>query len=74
MAELSIRDNVRAILEGLGEDPDREGLVLTPERVEKALRFLTRGYSQDPSQVLNEALFTFSYDEMVIIKDIELFT
>ena len=74
MAELSIRDNVRAILEGLGEDPDREGLVLTPERVEKALRFLTRGYSQDPSQVLNEALFTVSYDEMVIIKDIDLFS
>jgi GTP cyclohydrolase I len=74
VAEPNIKDHVRAILEGLGEAPDREGLALTPERVEKALRFLTRGYSQDPCQVLNEALFTVSYDEMVIIKDIDLFS
>jgi len=69
-----IRDHVRAILDGLGEDPEREGLLKTPERVEKALRFLTHGYDQDPAALLNEALFTVSYDEMVTIKDIELFS
>jgi GTP cyclohydrolase I len=65
---------VRGILAGIGEDPDREGLLQTPERVEKALRFLTRGYQQDPEQVLNQALFTVSYDEMVVVKDIELYS
>ncbi len=65
---------VRELLAGIGEDPDREGLLKTPERVEKALRFLTRGYDQDPAQVLNSALFTVSYDEMVVVKDIELYS
>ncbi len=65
---------VRALLEGLGEDPNREGLLKTPERVVKALKFLTHGHAQDPQEVLNEALFTVSYDEMVIIKDIDVFS
>ena len=65
---------VRQILAGMGEDPDREGLVKTPERVDKALRFLTRGYEQDPEQVLNAALFTVTYDEMVVVKDIDLYS
>ena len=65
---------VRDILVGLGEDPDREGLQKTPERVEKALQFLTRGYQQDPAEVLNQALFTVSYDEMVVVKDIDLYS
>ena len=65
---------VRALLEGLGEDPNREGLLKTPERVVKALKFLTQGHAQDPQEVLNEALFTVSYDEMVIIKDIDVFS
>jgi GTP cyclohydrolase IA len=65
---------VRELLAGLGEDPRREGLVKTPERVAKAMRFLTAGYAQDPRRLLNEALFTVSYDEMVIIKDIEVFS
>jgi GTP cyclohydrolase IA len=69
-----IAGHVREILAGLGQDPEREGLEKTPERVEKALRFLTGGYAQDPAQLLNEALFTVSYDEMVIIKDIEVFS
>src|SRR5713226_2394569 len=69
-----IRDQVRAILVGLGEDPEREGLLKTPERVEKALQFLTRGYGQDPDEILNKALFTVTYDEMVVVKDIELFS
>ena len=65
---------VRQLLAALGEDPDREGLSRTPDRVEKALRFLTRGYGQDPAEVLNEALFTVSYDEMVLVKDIDVFS
>ena len=65
---------VRTLLAGLGEDPDREGLQKTPERVEKAMRFLTRGYDQDPAEVLNQALFTVTYDEMVVVKDIDLYS
>ena len=69
-----IADCVRDILSGVGEDPDREGLQKTPERVEKALRFLTRGYDQDPVAILNQALFTVSYDEMVVVKDIDVYS
>jgi GTP cyclohydrolase I len=69
-----IRDHVRAILAALGEDPEREGLQKTPERVEKALQFLTSGYQTDCKALLNEALFTVTYDEMVVIKDIELYS
>jgi GTP cyclohydrolase IA len=65
---------VRAMLRGLGEDPGREGLLKTPQRVAKAMRFLTAGYTQDAKQLLTQALFTVSYDEMVIIKDIEVFS
>jgi GTP cyclohydrolase IA len=72
--EKPIRDHVRAILAGLGEDPAREGLERTPERVEKSLKFLTSGYSQDCKTLLNDALFTVTYDEMVVIKDIECFS
>jgi len=72
--ENRIRDHVKAILSGLGEDAEREGLDKTPERVEKALRFLTQGYSLDASALINDALFTVSYDEMVIIKDIDMFS
>jgi GTP cyclohydrolase I len=70
----ALERRVREILAGLGEDPTREGLQKTPERVAKALRFLTGGYSQDADSLLNDALFTVSYDEMVIIKDIEVFS
>ena len=66
--------HVRSILAGIGEDPDREGLLKTPERVAKALRFLTQGYSQDPGALLNQALFTVDYDEMVVVKDIDVFS
>jgi GTP cyclohydrolase IA len=65
---------VRDMLAGLGEDPGREGLLKTPERVEKAMRFLTRGYEQDPERILNAALFTVTYDEMVVVKDIEVYS
>lgn len=68
------QQHVRAMLSGLGEDPDREGLQKTPERVEKALRFLTQGYEQDADELVNDALFTVEYDEMVIIRDIEVYS
>ncbi|MGE0455148.1 MAG: GTP cyclohydrolase I FolE [Vicinamibacteria bacterium] len=65
---------VRQMLVALGEDASREGLLKTPERVEKAMRFLTGGHEQDARALLNQAMFTVSYDEMVIIKDIEMFS
>ena len=65
---------VREILVRLGEDPTREGLLRTPERVHHAFQFLTKGYQQDPDTMLKEALFTVSYDEMVIVKDVEVFS
>jgi GTP cyclohydrolase I len=71
---MAIAEHVRAMLAGLGEDPDREGLQRTPDRVERALRFLTAGYSQDLDQLLNDALFTVTYDEMVVVKDIDVFS
>jgi len=69
-----IADQVRAMLRALGEDPDREGLLRTPERVEKSLGFLTQGYERDPVAIVNDALFAVSYDEMVIVRDIEVFS
>jgi GTP cyclohydrolase I len=63
---------MRRIIELLGEDPDREGLKNTPQRFEKAMRFLTKGYAQDPDKVLNGATFSVCYDQMVVVKDIEM--
>ena len=65
---------IRELLMELGEDPSREGLLLTPRRVEKALRFLTSGYEANVDRVLNDALFTVDYSEMVIVKDIDFFS
>jgi GTP cyclohydrolase I len=65
---------VRTFLRELGEDPGREGLLYTPQRVASSLRFLTSGYHQDVDQVLNGALYSVAYDEMVIVKDIEIFS
>ena len=62
------------MLSELGENPTREGLVRTPQRVEKALRFLTSGYAADIDAVLNDALFTVDYSEMVIVKDIDFYS
>ena len=67
-------EGVRAFLRELGEDPQREGLLKTPERVARSLRFLTSGYRQDVDKVLNGALYSVAYDEMVIVKDIEIFS
>jgi GTP cyclohydrolase I len=65
---------VREMLSRLGEDPQREGLVRTPQRVDKAMHFLTSGYTTDIHKVVNGALFHVKYDEMVIVKDIEFFS
>ncbi len=70
----TIAELVKRILSQIGEDPEREGLQGTPARYEKALRFLTSGYSQDPAKILNGAMFSVCYDEMVVVKDIELFS
>ncbi len=67
-------EEIRSILEKIGEDPARDGLVNTPKRVDQALRFLTSGYRMDADRVLNNALFDVAYDEMVIVRDIELFS
>jgi GTP cyclohydrolase I len=73
-SEITTQELLRELLLRLGEDPDRDGLVLTPERIQKSLEFLTSGYQQDPDKVLQGALFDVSYDEMVIVKDIEMFS
>jgi GTP cyclohydrolase I len=65
---------IEQLLTELGQDPQRHGLERTPERVEKALRYLTSGYEQDPRAVLNDALFVEDYDEMVVVKDIDFFS
>jgi GTP cyclohydrolase IA len=69
-----MQELIRQLLAELGEDPDREGLLRTPLRVEKALRFLTSGYDADVDAVLNDALFTVDYNEMVIVKDIDFYS
>jgi GTP cyclohydrolase I len=65
---------IEGVIEALGEDPKRDGLLRTPERVEKALRFLTSGYTTDIKKIVNDAVFAVKYDEMVIVKDIEFFS
>jgi GTP cyclohydrolase I len=69
-----ISDHYADILTQLGEDPKREGLEKTPERVAKALQYLTHGYDLDPEEILKSALFNEEYDEMVIVKDIEVYS
>ncbi len=69
-----MQEIIRQLLEELGEDPDREGLVDTPGRVERALRFLTSGYRTDIDSVINEALFSVDYNEMVIVRDIDFYS
>jgi GTP cyclohydrolase I len=73
-----IRDGIEPLIAGLlkeiGEDPGRDGLGRTPERVAKAMRFFTQGYEQEPLEILNDALFDVTYDEMVIVKDIDFYS
>jgi GTP cyclohydrolase I len=74
LEQVSFEELVREMLTRLGEDPSREGLTETPRRVAKSLEYLTHGYQQQPAEVLNGALFSVDYDEMVIVKDIEMFS
>lgn len=69
-----MEEHVRAILKFIGEDPEREGLLKTPSRVTQALTFLTSGYRVDPDEVINDALFTEDYEEMIVQKDIDFFS
>jgi len=71
---MAMEDLIRQLLTALGEDPDREGLQRTPLRVAKAMKFLTSGYEADIDQVLNNALFTVDYSEMVIVRDIDFYS
>lgn len=70
----SLSSNYKEVIVNLGEDPSREGLLKTPERVAKAMQFLTQGYDQNPQEILKSAMFAEKYDEMVIVKDIEVYS
>lgn len=72
--KLVIADHMKEIITLLGEDIDREGLLKTPERVARSLQFLTKGYSEDPENILRSALFKEDYKQMVIVKDIDLYS
>lgn len=69
-----VKDRYKNIIQDLGENTEREGLVKTPERAAKAMQFLTQGYNQDPVEILKGAMFKESYNEMVIVKDIEVYS
>ena len=74
LSNFTMQEMYREILTRLGEDPERQGLQRTPERMQKALEHLTKGYNEDPNEILRGALFDVTYDEMVIVKDIEMFS
>jgi len=74
LGDFTTAELYREILSRLGEDPLRDGLLATPGRVEKSMAFLTQGYAQDPHRILRGAMFDVDYDEMVIVKDIEMFS
>lgn len=69
-----IQQHYRSIIEGIGEDAEREGILKTPERAAKAIQFLTSGYTQDPADVLKSAIFNEDYHDMIVVKDIELYS
>jgi len=72
--EQTIAPLIREVLSKLGEDPDRQGLLRTPQRVDQALKFLTSGYRMDARKIVNDALYDVKYDEMVVVRDIEFFS
>lgn len=74
MKEKELEDHYRSIISQLGEDPEREGLQKTPERVAKAMKFLTNGYEINPDDLINQAIFHEEYSEMVIVKDIDVYS
>ncbi len=71
--EISVEDAVRVLLRHIGEDPERPGLKRTPERVARALEFLTRGYREDPKSAINDAFFEEDYSEMILCKDLDFY-
>jgi len=73
-SEQSMEEQIRFILKALGENPDREGLQRTPQRVAEALTFLTQGYQMDPAKVINDAVFSEDYEEMIVQKDIDFYS
>jgi len=74
LTSANLEELIRELLVRLGEDPDREGLLRTPDRFAKAYQYLTKGYKEDPADILQGALYSVDYDEMVIVKDIEMFS
>ncbi len=74
MKEKELEDHYRSIISNLGENPEREGLIKTPERVAKAMQFLTNGYNINPDDLIKKAIFHEAYSEMVIVKDIEVYS
>ena len=70
----TIAKNIKSVLSEIGENPEREGLLKTPERVAKSMEFLTNGYEKDPSEILKLAMFSEDYSQMVLVKDIELYS
>src|SRR6267154_2033193 len=74
LVSTSLQELMREMLVRLGEDPERDGLRDTPERMERSMQYLTKGYEEDPEQTLRDAMFDVAYDEMVIVKDIEMFS
>jgi len=74
LTSATFQELLREMIVRLGEDPGRDGLVRTPERMQRSLEYLTRGYREDPEKLLKGALFNVDYDEMVIVKDIEMFS
>jgi GTP cyclohydrolase I len=74
LKEKELEDHYRSIISQLGEDPEREGLQKTPERVAKAMKFLTNGYEINPDDLINQAIFHEEYSEMVIVKDIDVYS
>jgi len=74
LTSASFQELLRELIVRLGEDPERDGLIRTPERMQRALEHLTKGYHEDPDKLLKAALFNVAYDEMVIVKDIEMFS
>lgn len=74
MKKINLENHYREIIKELGEDPEREGLIKTPERVAKSMKFLMNGYNSDPDAIMNQALFHEEYSEMVLVKDIEVYS
>jgi GTP cyclohydrolase I len=74
MADRDLQAHVAGMLRAIDPEPEREGLARTPDRVARSLRFLTRGYEQDPEKIINGALFTENYSEMIVVKDIDFYS